>query len=159
MDKDLIKNKTQEFLDKIFELSSVQYKLEMEFKDEEGHPDQLFVNIKSTDDNILIGYHGNTLKSLQHILDNMIFREFQENIDVILDVGDYRAERKKKIVEVADSAIEKARSFKKAIALYPMSSYERKIVHERISETEDLVSSSEGEGRERRVIISFKDQN
>ena len=159
MDHQEVQNKVSEILEQIFEYVGIQFKAEFEINESETQPLQINVEIKSTDDNLLIGYHGNTLKSIQHIVDTMIYRSYQENIDVIVDVGSYRAERKRKIIEIADSAIEKAHSFKKAIALYPMSAYERKIVHERISTTEDLVSSSEGEGANRRVIISFKDQS
>lgn len=159
MEQELLQNKTQEILEKILDSTGIQFKVAFEYSEEEGRPAQLFVKIQSTDDSLLIGYHGNTLRSIQHIVDVILFREFEENIDLILDVGDYREERRKKIIEIADSAIEKAHSFKKAIALYPMSAYERKLVHERVAESEDLVSSSEGEGKERRVIISFKDNS
>ncbi len=159
MEQELLQNKTQEILERLLEPTGVHVKIEFEYSEEEGKPAQLFVKIKSTDDSLLIGYHGNTLRSIQHIVDVILLREFQEKIDLVLDVGDYREERRRKIIEIADSAIEKAHSSKKAIALYPMSAYERKLVHERVSESEDLVSFSEGEGKERRVIISFKDNS
>lgn len=157
MDQEKLQNKIEELIQKVLADTGIEYKIE--FENDAMDPNTLYAKLKTTDDNLLIGYHGATLTSLQHIINIMLFKDFTEEGDgpkVIIDVGDYKEDRKKKVLEVADNAIEKARTLQKTIALYPMSSFERKLVHEKVAETEDLVSTSEGEGVNRRVIISFK---
>ncbi len=161
MSHEQLQTKVTEILENVFKDSGVEYQANFENEEsvtEDQVPvNKLFVSLKTTDDSLLIGYHGGTLASLQHLINIILFKSFGKEGMVILDVGEYKAERKKKILEVAESAIEKARALKKTIALYPMSSFERRLVHEKVSETDDLTSSSEGEGRDRRVIISFKE--
>lgn len=113
------------------------------------------IEISSDDANLLIGYHGETLSSLQHFLNIMLYKEFGGKKDrmVILDVSGYRQDREKKLLEMAESASSKARFLNKSVALYPMNSYERRIVHTKVSEIDGVTSESEGEGPDRRVII------
>lgn len=157
MDFEKLQQKTSEFFQAIFDEADIQYKLE--FSEEEIAEDKKLVNIvvKSTDDSLLIGYHGNTLNSLQHLLNIVLYHTFKEDINISLDIGAYKSERKEKVLRVAQSAIEKARSLRKSIALYPMSAFERKLVHEAVSNTEDLTSYSEGEGQDRRVVVAIKE--
>ena len=82
-----------------------------------------------------------------------LFKEFGEQTRVVIDISGYRQERERKLIELAISASDKARFINKSVALYPMNSYERKIVHEKISTLDGVSSISEGEGYNRRVII------
>lgn len=157
MDYDKLQQKISEFLQTVLDGTEIQYKLE--FSQETTDDQRLMTNVvvQSTDDSLLIGYHGNTLNSLQHLLNVVLYHEFKEDSNVVLDIGSYKSERKEKVLQVAQSAIEKARSLRKSIALYPMSAFERKLVHESVAKTEDLSSYSEGEGAERRVVIAIKE--
>ncbi len=157
MDYDKLQQKISEFLQTVLDGTEIQYKLE--FSQENTDDGRVMTNVvvQSTDDSLLIGYHGNTLNSLQHLLNVVLYHEFKEDSNVVLDIGSYKSERKEKVLQVAQSAIEKARSLRKSIALYPMSAFERKLVHESVAKTEDLSSYSEGEGPERRVVIAIKE--
>ena len=137
---------------KIFDELEVKADLDFEPLDKENT--YLKVNIISDDANLLIGYHGDTLNSLQHIVNVILFNKFGEHGGVLLDVEGYRKEREKKLLSIAENAVSKAKFLDKSIALYPMNSYERKIVHEYVSSQEGVTSESEGEGAGRRVIIT-----
>lgn len=114
------------------------------------------VVVKSTDDSLLVGYHGNNLNSLQYILNILIAKELQGDNSIVLDIGDYRTARETKLKDIAFDAANKSKELGKPVSLYPMSSYERRLVHEVVSSVEGMTSYSEGEGRERKVIITVK---
>jgi spoIIIJ-associated protein len=71
---------------------------------------------------------------------------------LILDVGGSRQARVDELTRIVNKLIAKVKDTGEAVPMKPMSSYERKIVHDVISEA-GLVSESEGEGRERHIVI------
>ncbi len=151
MDTKELQTEVENILNKIFE--EVGIKADLEFVPQDKENTYLKVNITSEDANLLIGYHGETLNSLQHIVNVMLYKKFNEPGGVILDIEGYREDREKKLLEVAENAVSKARFLNKSIALYPMNSYERKIVHEYVGSQEGVKSESDGEGAGRKVII------
>jgi len=125
-------------------------------KDGEDNPFKATVSFDSEDANLIIGYHGETLSSLRTIIQQHLFREFGEWVHVFLNVGNYLEDRNNKLIEVAENAVSKAKFLGKSIALYPMNSFERRIIHEVVAKLDGVESYSEGEGNERRVIIANK---
>ena len=73
-----------------------------------------------------------------------------------LDVGGYRKKREKTLESLAARLAEKALSTGRNIALDPMNSYERRIVHTALSDVDGISTYSEGEEPERRVIITLE---
>jgi spoIIIJ-associated protein len=71
---------------------------------------------------------------------------------LILDVGGSRQKRVEDLTRIVNRVIEKVRESGEAAPMKPMSSYERKIAHDLIAEA-GLVSESEGEGRDRHIVI------
>ena len=72
----------------------------------------------------------------------------------------FRSYQKKRIDDVRAKAhilAERARYFKSSVEMDPMSSYERMIVHAEFTNTNDIVTVSTGQGRERRIIIRFSE--
>jgi spoIIIJ-associated protein len=119
---------------------------------------RIMIDIESPEASVLIGHHGETLNSLQHLLNVFIYKNLGENTVALVDVSGYRKEREKKLIEIAENASEKAKELNKPVVLYPMNSYERKIIHEKITEIEGVRSESEGEEENRRVVIYPADQ-
>ena len=74
---------------------------------------------------------------------------------IVIDVGGYRKNREIKLREMAKDVAQKAIELGKSVSLYPMSSYERRIIHEVISSIDGVTSFSEGEGPDRKVIVSL----
>jgi len=126
-------------------------------ENEEGNANfKATISFSSDDANLIIGYHGETLQSIRTVLQQHIFREFGEWVYIFLNVGNYLEEKNNKLIEIAENASSKAKFLGKSIALYPMNSFERRIIHEAVSKIEGVESYSEGEDRERRVIIANK---
>lgn len=153
MDRTQIQNRIKEILENIF--SEVGITAEIAFPKDRNTDDQHYYAEVSTDEtNLVIGYHGETLNSIQHVINVILFKDYGEECSVIVDVGGYRRERENKLVALAENAADKAKFLNKSVSLHPMNGYERKIIHSRVSELEGVTSSSEGEGYNRRVIIT-----
>ncbi|MBM4401656.1 MAG: KH domain-containing protein [Candidatus Cloacimonetes bacterium] len=101
----------------------------------------------------LIGYHGETLKSLQAILALMINREREEWFRIAVDVDGYRLRHEESLRSLARRTAEKTLFLKEPVELSPMSASDRRIIHLQIAQLKGVMSESTGEGWERRVIV------
>ena len=72
---------------------------------------------------------------------------------LVLDINGYRAERAGDLQKIAEDAVAAVKETGEAVALDPMSAYERKIVHDAVADL-GLVSESEGEGADRHIVVS-----
>ncbi len=124
-----------------------------EFSVEEGKDEEIEVDVRGDDLGALIGYHGETLSSLQLFLNLVLYRRVGEWKRVLVDIGGYRQERERKLGELAQRAADKARFLREPVILNPMPSFERRLVHMALSEDETVETESTGEGWERRVIV------
>ena len=116
-----------------------------------------FLTITAEESNLLIGFKGETLSALSHILKKISDTKTseEEKLSFIVDVNGYQ---KKRINETKDKAtilVERARYYKSSVEMDPMSPYERMIVHSIFSEDPQIKTGSTGEGRERRVVIEY----
>lgn len=113
----------------------------------------LVVSVHTPDSaRFLIGRNGQNLHALEHIIRAMSVEENSKGT-VILDVNDYRKSRTEYLVDVAKQTVTRVRNTQKAEALFPMSAYERRIVHMELAAYPDIVTESVGSEPQRRVII------
>jgi spoIIIJ-associated protein len=103
--------------------------------------------------NNLVGNRGATLEALQELSRLAIYRQTGEPSRLLLDVGGFRAARRKELVAVAKNAAEKVKQHGEAVRLEPMSAFERKCVHDVINSTTGVESESEGVEPSRRIIV------
>jgi len=115
--------------------------------------DSFYVSVIGDDVSVLIGYRGEVLDSIQHVL-NLMLRQEEGFVRLILDVDNYREGRNKALEELAKTTADKVRFSGKPIELAPMSSYERRIIHMVISEQEGVESLSTDTGDMRRIVVS-----
>ena len=121
----------------------------------QDNPDQILVTLTLTPDDsgILIGYHGEKIDALQ-LLFSLIYNQGESNFKPVrLDINGYRDRRAQSLVELADKAAIQALESGREIILPPLSPNERRLVHLHLSDREDVSTYSEGEGRNRRLII------
>lgn len=118
------------------------------------------VVFKVNGDNInnLIGYHGETLESVQYIV-NTIVRDRVPTYrkKVYLDVENYRRKRQETVEALAEKVAKKVLTTKKSIKLEPMNSYERKSIHFALSNIEHIGTHSEGNEPNRCLVIDYID--
>jgi len=101
----------------------------------------------------LVGPRGATLEALQELTRLAIFRQTGTPSRLLLDVGSYRANRRKELAGVARTAVEKAIASGEAVRLEPMSAFERKCVHDVVNASEGVRSESEGVEPSRRIVV------
>jgi spoIIIJ-associated protein len=100
----------------------------------------------------LIGKNGQTLKALEYIA-RIILSKTIKDTPIILDVNNYRKSKISYLIEVAKQAVARVRNTQKAEALFPMSAYERRIVHMELATYPDIATESIGTEPQRRVVI------
>lgn len=101
----------------------------------------------------LIGKHGQNLRSLQHLMNLVIRRSGYDDITVVVDIAGYKRQRNERLAQHTRSLAEEVLSSGIEKSLLPMSAAERRVIHQVIGEIEGLMSESQGEGRDRHVII------
>jgi spoIIIJ-associated protein len=104
--------------------------------------------------NNLVGNRGATLEALQELSRLAVYRQTGEPSRLLLDVGGFRATRRKELVAVAKNAAEKVKQYGEAVRLEPMSAFERKCVHDVINAMSGVESESEGVEPSRRIVVS-----
>ena len=102
-----------------------------------------------------MGQKGVTLQAVQELVRSMVQRRFvgESHARVRVDVAGYRARRKEALERFAAGVAESVKASGVAKALDPMSSADRKVVHDAINEIDGVVTVSEGEDAARRVVI------
>ncbi|MFY1635354.1 protein jag [Solwaraspora sp. WMMB335] len=103
--------------------------------------------------NPLIGQRGATLEALQELTRLAIFRQTGNPSRLLLDVGGYRANRRKELAAVARNAVEKVKEYGEPVRLEPMSAFERKCVHDVVNALDGVLSESEGVEPTRRIVV------
>lgn len=104
------------------------------------------------DSNLNLISDPETVEALQELTRLAVQVKTNNFSRLILDVGGSRQARVDELTRIVTKLIAKVKDTGEAVHMKPMSSYERKIVHDVISEA-GLVSESEGEGRERHIVI------
>jgi predicted RNA-binding protein Jag len=79
----------------------------------------------------------------------------QEGLGILIDINGFQKKRIENIHAIAHMMAERARYFKSNIEVDPMPAFERRIVHEFLSNATDLKTESQGEGFSRRVVIKY----
>lgn len=101
----------------------------------------------------LIGKRGQTLNALQQLA-QLITNKFAEQFKVVrLDVGDYRERREQSLEQFAERMADQAVRNGRKVKLEPMPSYERKVIHNALSNRLDIETYSEGTDPNRYLVI------
>lgn len=115
------------------------------------------ISIPSTHLNaFLIGQRGDTLRQFQYLVSTTLRNKEAELYRVNLDIADYKRQRNDRLREQAEGWAKHVQESGEPMHLRPMSAAERRVVHQVISDYGDLETHSEGEGRDRHVILSRK---
>jgi spoIIIJ-associated protein len=113
-----------------------------------------YVSVKSSEDtNLRLLSRPDTVAALQELTRIAVQSKTGGFSRLILDVGGSREARVAELTVLVDRAIERIEGGAASAALPPMSSYERKLVHDVVSDR-GFVSESEGEGRDRHTVIT-----
>ena len=123
--------------------------------DIEETDDEIRATVNGPDLGVLIGRHGSTIDALQDIVSRGAYPgPPQSRKRVVVDAAGYREKREATLQRQADRAVADALDFARPVELEPMSSHERKVVHNYLAERTDVETHSEGDEPERRLVVT-----
>lgn len=103
---------------------------------------------------VLIGRGGETLEAFNYLTNIVVNRKSQRKKYVHLDIADYKKRQNNILAQNARKMAHRVVKVGKTFEMKPMSSSERRVIHEALQDFEGVVTYSEGDGRNRRVIIA-----
>lgn len=130
--------------------ADVDVELRADFDEAAGGP---VVDIAGPDSGLLIGRRGNTLQSLQFIVQSIIRQQFEQDVRISLDVEQYRQRREDSLREMADRVANRVAQTGRGITLEPMTPSDRRVIHVYLTEREGIRTESVGYGEGRKVQI------
>jgi spoIIIJ-associated protein len=118
--------------------------------------DVIELSVPSTHLNgFLIGQHGDTLRAMQAMVSTMLKSKESPLNRVNIDIADYKQKHAQKILEELDGWVKEVRESGKPITLKPMNAADRRTVHRGLEDYSDVSSHSEGEGRDRHIVLEL----
>ncbi|HBL52183.1 MAG: hypothetical protein A3D24_00485 [Candidatus Blackburnbacteria bacterium RIFCSPHIGHO2_02_FULL_39_13] len=148
MAKEEFVNITKEVVEQLLSLMGIEAKISVSEEEE-----NILVNIETEDTGILIGKHGETLEALQFILGVVLQKRTGEWKRVAVDTGGYRDKQSESLQRLATETAAKVKESGQPHSLFDLSPNQRRIVHTILSDDPGVVTESEGEGRERHLVV------
>ena len=114
----------------------------------------VFVKLESDEDcSLLLGRHGEKLRAFEQEVRLISAKKLSEKLNILVDINNYRKDRNDLVAELAKTTAQKVIATQKAEVLFPMSAYERRIVHLALASLSDIITESIGDEPKRRVVI------
>jgi spoIIIJ-associated protein len=151
MNKEEIQNLIKELIEK----TNVKVK---EISIYEDGPKNTWFKVEVAEPHLFTLRDGEALNALNHLVRRMTESKTpaeQDGPEFLIDINGFQQKRVDSIRAVAHMMAERARYFKSSVQVDPMSSFERRIVHEFLSNETDIKTESEGYGPSRRVVIKY----
>ena len=113
------------------------------------------VNLTGNSMGAIIGRRGETLDAIQHLTNYVVNKGSDKHLHISVDAECYRSKREESLTRLAEKMAEKAIKYKRSMALEPMNSYERHVIHTALQNYEGVTTSSTGVEPNRRVVVSY----
>ena len=139
------------FLTGLLERMNVKADIEISPRDNGG----INVNLSGNGMGAIIGRRGETLDAIQHLTNYVVNRGSDKHMHISVDAENYRSKREESLTHLAEKMAEKAIKYKRSMALEPMNSYERHVIHTALQNYEGVTTSSTGVEPNRRVVVSY----
>ena len=136
-------------------LKNMGFNVNIEVKNKEEVPKYI---IFSDNDALLIGKNGKNLKALSILVSQHLNNELGKNYKFTLDINEYKEKREKSLERLAKRIAREVRTTKVEAKLDSMNSYERRIVHNILTNFKGVYTESEGEEPNRYVVIKPKEE-
>jgi len=144
--------KVYNFVNGLLEHMGVHANLEITDKEDGG----INVNLSGKGMGVVIGRRGETLDAIQHLTNYAVNHGSEKRLHVSVDAEAYRAKREEALVRLAEKMAAKAIKYKRSMALEPMNSYERHVIHAALQDYEGVSTSSIGTEPNRRVVVAYE---
>lgn len=117
-----------------------------------ANDDGIVFNVSGADAAKAIGYRGEVLDALQYLATSLF--DGEEDVPrIYVDAEGYREKRRRVLTKLAERLAYKAYKSGRRQALEPMNPYERRIIHFALQDSEYAETISEGEGRNRHIVV------
>ena len=120
------------------------------------------INIDGKNVGALIGHHGETLDSLQYLVNLAANQktegEKREFVKITIDIEGYRAKREEALRALARRMADRVVKYKKSVMLEPMNPYERRIIHSEVQNIKGVSTNSIGSENNRKVVIYLEEK-
>ena len=103
----------------------------------------------------LIGHNGRTLQAINTVVRGAVNGNFKKRFNILIDINNYKEERYRKVKAMAIKIAKNVRRTKIDAVLDPMPNDERKVVHQALTDFDSIKTESEGEGRNRHLVIKY----
>lgn len=113
--------------------------------------------IYSDNDSLVIGKNGRNLQALSKVVSQAVMKEIGKSFKFIIDVNDYKEKRDENLVRLARKVAREVKQSKVEAKLDSMNSYERRIVHNALTNNKYVYTESVGEEPNRCVVIKPKE--
>ena len=118
----------------------------------------LYLMVDTENPGILIGKHGQTLNSIEYLLNCILNKSALVKKRVYVDTESYRERREKMLVDLAYRVATKVKQTHQDIVLDPMPPQDRRVIHLTLQEDEQVRTYSRGEGNIKRIVVTTKDR-
>ena len=115
--------------------------------------EQIKLDISTNGSGLLIGKRGQTLHSLQYVVNKIFNKQSSRKVHIVIDTENYRDRRRQALTEVALQLAGRARKSGKPAISSPLSAYDRRIIHLALKDDHELRTKSKGEGSLRKVMV------
>jgi spoIIIJ-associated protein len=149
-----VKAKAFSFVKGLIELMGVDCEVAVNVSE-----DAIVISIDGPEARIIIGRRGEVLDAIQFLALTIGNKEHRTFARVTVDAENYRAKREESLKRVADSYSKKAIKYGEIVELEPMNPFERRVIHTALQDDKTVVTRSEGEGRDRHIIIVPLDED
>ena len=148
----------KKYLEDILKAMNIGYQIEARSINNE---EQIHYLVDTYENSLLIGVKGKTLEALQTLVRTLISSYTKEKVVTTLDIGGYKSNRAHQLEILATKTAKEVAKTKVAVKLQPMSAFERRVIHEKLSDWRDVYTESEGEGEDRAITIKprLKEEN
>lgn len=102
---------------------------------------------------LMIGRRGETLRSMQFLLNTLVNRHVGRWPQIVIDVGNYRQRRQESLEGLARRVAEQVRTSGRPHVLDPMQAYDRRIIHMALRDDDSVYTESSGEGETRKITV------
>ena len=135
-------------------LKDLGFQANVEIKNKDTVPTY---TVYSDNDALLIGKNGKNLKALSVVVNQHINKELGKNYKFIIDINSYKEKREKQLEQLAKRVAREVANTKIEVKMDSMNSYERRIIHNVLTNNKRVYTESEGEEPNRYVVVKPKE--
>ncbi len=150
--KETIISEIKKYLKEICQGLNIDVSFEVKTKEE-----RTTIKMFSENNPILIGKNGQTIKALETMVKQYIHTKAQINYKINLDVENYRDKKEARLIRLAKQTAKEVIKTKIEVRMENMNSFERRIIHNALTNFNDITSISEGEEPNRHIVIKIKE--